>query len=57
MRLIISLEENLEQWFHRLGSDDPRWWAKELKAYLTMPNDDGFVWIADSILTLRTLNE
>ncbi len=29
-----QLKANLAKWFHRLGSDDPGWWAKELAAYL-----------------------
>lgn len=29
-----SLRADLERWFHRLGSDDPKWWAKEIHAYL-----------------------
>ena len=29
-----QLLTDLENWFHRLGSDDPKWWAKEIHAYL-----------------------
>ncbi len=52
MNKTISLEEALEVWFHRLGSDDPKWWAKELVSYLTLPDDNGFVWVSEGMVEL-----
>lgn len=36
MEHTFNLLADLERWFHRLGSDDPKWWAKEIHAYLTL---------------------